>query len=224
MMMEEMMTEGSTTMVDQDLIALTTHELGFLLDLAPGAGADRAKDILGVQLPDEPGGFLAAGAATLLVRKLATVSDEDLLVPSTEIGVVGENLTGSAVWVEIALVSESATEGAFISFGPNSSLVLSPRVMGTFEIRFLPAGMSAGEATSQMLLALVEAHVPAAGYARVVAGGAEVALAVRLLEDGTLEVSQDEGAHVYAGSFPTDRPSVAEKICALIDKGILVDT
>lgn len=210
-------------MVDQDLIALTTHELGFLLDLVPGAGADQTKDVLGVPFPDDPGGFLAAGAATLLVRKLASVNDEDLLVPSTEVGVVGENLTGPAVWVEIALVSESATEGAFISFGPNSTLVLSPRVLGTFEIRFLPAGMSAGESTSQMLLALLEAHVPGAGYARVVSGGADVALAVRILADGTLEVSQEEGAHVYSGIFPTDRATAEEKICALIDKGIPID-
>lgn len=222
-MMMMMMNEGRTTMGDQDLIALTTHELGYLLDLVPGDGADQTKDILGVPVPDDLDGFLAAGAATMLVRKLATVSDDDLLVPSMEVGIVGENLTGPAVWVEIALVSESATEGAFISFGPNSTLVLSPRVLGTFEIRFLPSGVSAGEATSQILVALLEAHAPAAGYARVVAGGADMALAVRLLEDGTLEVSQDEGAHVYSGTFPADRATVEEKICALLDKGIFID-
>ena len=99
----------------------------------------------------------------------------------------------------------------------------SGHLLGAFEIRFRPAGMSAGEATSQMLLALLEAHVPAAGYARVVAGGADIAPAVRLLEDGTLEVSQGEGAHVCSGTFPTDRSTAEGKIRALTDKGILID-
>ena len=211
---------NATALTDQEVLTFTGHELAFLLAMAPGDGTERTRGILQLALSDDGDGLLAAGAATLLVRELATINAQGLVQPGETAGLVGLTLSSLGAWIEIALLSDSETDAAFVLFTPTISVAITPRAVGTFEFRFIRPGVSPGAATAALLFAFLEARSPAAAYARLVAGGNDVALALRLLPDGTLEYSRDEGADLTSGTLAHDRDRIRDLAQSALDDGV----
>jgi hypothetical protein len=218
-------TSDATTVAppEQDVLTFTGHELAFLLAMAPGEGAERTRGVLQLTLPADGDGLLAAGAATLLVRELASINAQGLVQPSESCGLIGLILSSLGAWIEIALVSDVETDAAFVLFTPTASLAITPRAVGTFEFRFIRPGVSAGAATAALLFAYLEARAPAAAYAHLVAGGDDVALALRLLSDGALEFSRDEGADLISGSLLGDRDRIRDVTQSVLDAAVQKD-
>lgn len=94
-------------------LTLTSHELQFMLSLEGTAAARANHELLSLPVASEDSGILGAGAATLLVRGLATIND-DKFVLTAESGVVGYVLTHAKVWTEIGLSSADVSDGALL--------------------------------------------------------------------------------------------------------------
>jgi len=206
---------------NDSVFALTAHEMAYLLALVDNEESATAKRILGIPTPENNNAFLLAGAATLLARRLAFVTEDELVVPNEAAALVAQILTNPSSWIELALMSEPETEAAYVAIGSGATVVLSPRFLGMFEVRFIRPEQSGGRGIADILLAFLESHVPAVTYARIVVGPEDdIALAVRLLQDGTLELSRDEGKDLDSGTVGTDRERIAARIADIIDEGV----
>ena len=207
-------------MPDDSMIGLTSHELGYLLELAPGSAADRAKATMKLPSPADRASYLAAGAASLLVRKLASVDDAELITPSDLAALIGSVLTADAIWIELALLSDPATEAAFLVFGSTATLVIGPRALGTFEIRIGPRDRTPGQLAAGVIMSFLEVQLPGAAYARLVDGGTDVAVALRHLDGDVLEFSVNEGDDLFSGTWSGDREVVRQRIAETLDGGL----
>lgn len=114
-------------------LTLTSHELQFMLSLEGTATARANHELLSLPVASEDSGILGAGAATLLVRGLATIND-DKFVLTAESGVVGYVLTHAAVWTEIGLSSADVSDGALLLTADDLTLLFTPRPMGIFDV------------------------------------------------------------------------------------------
>ena len=217
------MVKNTTGTYDENdvVIAFTAHELAYLLELVQNEESATAKRILGLPTPENNNAFLLAGAATLLARRLAFVTEDELVVPNEAAALVAQIMTNPSNWIELALMSEPETEAVYVVVGSGATAVLSPRFLGMFEVRFIRPEQSGGSGIADIFLAFLESHAPAVAYARVVVGPeSDIALAVRLLEDGTLELSRDEGKELESGTIANDRARIVSRIASIIDEGI----
>lgn len=209
-------------MTQDDVLALTSHELAYLINAKPGAGADLAIEILGVPTVSDPASFSFAGASSLYVRGFATATDDNLRL-AEEVAVFGMLLTdANSAWVELALMSESEAEAAYLVFNEDAGILLSPRALATFELRPLRVENTAGNLSAKIAFAFLETHVPSVAYLRLRSGSADVALAVRILADGGLQLSEEEGKNLYSGNISSDRGTILTKIADLLDGGVSV--
>lgn len=208
---------------DDNVIAFTAHELGYLLGLVKGEPSTRAISLLGIPTPEYEDEFVLAGAATLLVRGLAFVDANESLVPDDAAALIAELLSSDSSWIEVALLSEGASEAAFFIVSDLAAVVLSPRYLGIYEARFMKPETSRGAGLVAILFAFLQASAPAVAYVSGVVGvRSELSLALRLFPDGSFELSLGEGAEVSSGNIAGGKDQIVHKIVSLIDGSLSV--
>lgn len=166
---------GSTPAVEP--IGITAHELRYLFSLE---STDVARsNMRRFVLPDagDESDVIGAGASTLLVRGLATVTDGRLVLGEIA-GLIGYVITHATAWTEIALLSAEVTDGALILTSDDVSLLFTPRSLAIFEAVALRPGSQVRDTVLPLARAFLGESTDRIAVVRTSAGSGERSAAV----------------------------------------------
>lgn len=177
----------------QDMsVLLTDHEILALLSFGDGPGTAMSRRIFRLEAFEDNALLTQAGATTLVVRGLAEVEGEDLVLKEP-VATIGAILLAATEWLEIALVTPAAESVVFGVGAPGGALMVNLDRRGTE--RFYPA--EPGEGLLRGALAVARDYLqtapdglPAAvSVTRHVAGADPRAAHLKAAEDGTFELA-----------------------------------
>jgi hypothetical protein len=173
-------------------VLLTDHEILALLSFGNGPGTAMSRRIFRLEAFADNALLTQAGTTTLVVRGLAEVDGEDLVLKEP-VATIGAMLLAADEWLEIALVTPAAESVVFGVGAPGGALMVNLDRRGTQ--RFYPA--EPGEGLLRGALAVAGDYLqtapdglPAAvSVTRHVAGAEPRAAHLKAAEDGTFELA-----------------------------------
>ncbi|WP_460990720.1 hypothetical protein [Sinomonas soli] len=173
-------------------VLLTDHEILALLSFGNGPGTAMSRRIFRLEAFADNALLTQAGTTTLVVRGLAEVDGEDLVLKEP-VATIGAILLAADEWLEIALVTPSAESVVFGVGAPGGALMVNLDRRGTQ--RFYPAepggGLLRGAlAVARDYLQAAPDGLPAAvSVTRHVAGAEPRAAHLKAAGDGTFELA-----------------------------------
>jgi hypothetical protein len=173
-------------------VLLTDHEILAVLAFGDGPGTVMSRRVFRLEALEDHELLRQAGITTLVVRGLAEVDGEDLVLKEP-VATIGAILLGASEWLEIALVTPSAESVVFGIGAPGGALMVNLDRRGTH--RFYPA--ETGDALLSGALAVARRYLesapdgrPAAvSITRHVAGSEPRSAHLKAAEDGTFELA-----------------------------------
>ena len=176
-----------SALIQEGVTNLTAHELLYILGTVSDEKSTRAAEQLDLPVYDEPQPVLTAGLTSLYARGMVEVSEEALKL-SEVAALAGYVLTGSDTWLELAFVGEDGIDAGWLVRREHTAILLTPRRLGTFELRILNPELD-GQWLADIAFDFLADRPAAVFYVTRDRGPGETGLAVRRLEDGTLELS-----------------------------------
>src|SRR5665213_706224 len=176
-----------SALIQEGVTNLTAHELLYILATVSHEKSTRAAEQLDLPVYDDPQPVLTAGLTSLYARGMVEVSDE--VVKLSEVAALaGYVLTDSDVWLELAFVDDDGIDAGWLVQREQAAILLTPRRLGTFELRVLDPDLN-GQWLADIAFAFLTDHTRAVFYVTRDRGANESGLAVRRLEDGTVQLS-----------------------------------
>lgn len=192
---------------DETTTAITGHELLYILESAAGGGVDRARDLLNLPPKEDSHPWLGAGLSSLYVRQLVKVANDTVELVGAA-ALVGLVITSDANWIELAFVSESATDAALLVRFDDIALLFSPRLFGTFDVRAVSPELS-DQALAKVVFGFL-LDGPGVVFAHQVSNTSDSAVAIRLTTEGMLEMSDGDGSDLLSDRVDGGRPYVEQ--------------
>jgi len=154
---------------------LTFAELEYLMSTADAWPSIRSQ--LGIQPAESITDVSAAGLASLLVRQLAQL-DGDSVVVNDEVLALTNALGADHDWITIACVPSGAPSAGYSLHSPRdgSRLLVVLAAPGCYEFANLTADIEVGAQVSAILLGFLDTSGPAAAVARAKSDAGEVGL------------------------------------------------
>ncbi|WP_120523188.1 hypothetical protein [Arthrobacter celericrescens] len=138
-----------------DVIGFGVGEFAYLLNVFEGPARDRSVSTFRAEEMIDDVTLSTAGASSLLARDLAAIdADGDLGVKGVA-AAVASALGQATRWTEISLLTSEAVDNVVLLEAPGVSIMLQPRLLGTWFAFAQDPQLSSAEAT----LRLVRQHV-----------------------------------------------------------------
>ena len=115
---------------------LTRHEMSYLLSLDDSDSARMSSNRLNLPADD---GSNPVGAATLVVRGLASVAD-DLVLPESHAAVTSWILSTAFEWIEIGVLADRTQDALLLVTNEDAAVMLGEGPLGIFRIALAPNG------------------------------------------------------------------------------------
>lgn len=166
-----------------DVIGFGVGEFAYLLNVFEGPARDRSISVFRAEEMVDDVTLSTAGASSLMARDMATVDEDgDLGVTGVAAAVATALGTGTR-WTEIALLTGKAMDNVALLEAPGVSLMLQPRLLGTWFVFAQDPDITSAEATLRVVRQHVEQNHGGSAYLVFKTLGSEQHLLVRREDD-----------------------------------------
>jgi hypothetical protein len=199
---------------DPTVARFTSQELSYILSSKPGGNADRAWGALNLPPDVDRVVMAAAGLASLFARDLVELRDEQIIF--TEVAaLVGLVMTSDSEWIELAFAAPDQLDAGVLVRWESTALLFSPRMFGVFEVRALESA-ELSEGLAALALGFLGTNSEGLVSARRVWPDSNSSIAVRLLEDGTIQMSEDDSDDIVSVQPGEDRQPVERRFAEVL--------
>lgn len=147
-----------------DVIGFGVGEFAYLLNVFEGPARDRSVSVFRAEEMIDDVTLSTAGASSLLARDLAAVDDDGDLGVKGVAAAVATALGQAIRWSEISLLTGETMDNVALLEAPGVSLMLQPRLLGTWFVFAQDPEISSAEATLRVVRQHVEQNQGGSAY------------------------------------------------------------
>ncbi|MBD1544054.1 hypothetical protein G9E11_17795 [Arthrobacter sp. IA7] len=147
-----------------DVIGFGVGEFAYLLNVFEGPARDRSVSVFRAEEMIDDVTLSTAGASSLLARDLAAVDDDGDLGVKGVAAAVATALGQATRWTEISLLTGESMDNVAMLEAPGVSLMLQPRLLGTWFVFAQDPALSSAEATLRVVRQHVEQNQGGSAY------------------------------------------------------------
>jgi len=147
-----------------DVIGFGVGEFAYLLNVFEGPARDRSVSVFRAEEMIDDVTLSTAGASSLLARDLAAVDDDGDLGVKGVAAAVATALGKATRWTEISLLTGESMDNVALLEAPGVSLMLQPRLLGTWFVFAQDPAISSAEATLRVVRQHVEQNQGGSAY------------------------------------------------------------
>ncbi|MFF2316276.1 hypothetical protein ACFVTE_08400 [Arthrobacter sp. NPDC058097] len=147
-----------------DVIGFGVGEFAYLLNVFEGPARDRSVSVFRAEEMIDDVTLSTAGASSLLARDLAAVDDDGDLGVKGVAAAVATALGQATRWTEISLLTGESMDNVALLEAPGVSLMLQPRLLGTWFVFAQDPAISSAEATLRVVRQHVEQNQGGSAY------------------------------------------------------------
>jgi hypothetical protein len=181
-----------------DVIGFGVGEFAYLLNVFEGPARDRSVSVFRAEEMIDDVTLSTAGASSLLARDLAAVDDDGDLGVKGVAAAVATALGRATRWTEISLLTGESMDNVALLEAPGVSLMLQPRLLGTWFVFAQDPAISSAEATLRVVRQHVEQNPGGSAYLVLKTLASEQHLLIRREENswttGVPDFEKDEVA------------------------------
>jgi hypothetical protein len=192
-----------------DVIGFGVGEFAYLLNVFEGPARDRSVSVFRAEEMVDDVTLSTAGASSLMARDMATVDEDGDLGVTGVAAAVATALGKATRWTEISLLTGETMDNVALLEAPGVSLMLQPRLLGTWFVFAQDPAITPAEATLRVVRQHVEQNQGGSAYLVFKTLGSEQHLLIRR-----------EGDTWTTGIPDFDKDEVAET-AGLDDAGLL---
>jgi hypothetical protein len=179
-----------------DVIGFGVGEFAYLLNVFEGPARDRSVSVFRAEEMVDDVTLSTAGASSLLARDLAVVDDDGDLGVKGVAAAVATAFGNASRWTEISLLTDEMMDNVALLEAPGVSLMLQPRLLGTWFVFAQDPTISSAEATLRVVRQHVEQNHGGSAYLVFKTLGSEQHLLIRREESswttGVPDFDKDE--------------------------------
>lgn len=181
-----------------DVIGFGVGEFAYLLNVFEGPARDRSVSVFRAEEMVNDVSLSTAGASSLMARDMATVDEDGDLGVTGVAAAVATALGQATRWTEISLLTGEAMDNVALLEAPGVSLMLQPRLLGTWFVFAQDPAITSAEATLRVVRQHVEQNQGGSVYLVCKTLGSEQHLLIRREDDtwttGIPDFDKDEVA------------------------------
>lgn len=181
-----------------DVIGFGVGEFAYLLNVFEGPARDRSVSVFRAEEMVNDVSLSTAGASSLMARDMATVDEDGDLGVTGVAAAVATALGQATRWTEISLLTGEAMDNVALLEAPGVSLMLQPRLLGTWFVFAQDPAITSSEATLRVVRQHVEQNRGGSAYLVCKTLGSEQHLLIRREDDtwttGIPDFNKDEVA------------------------------
>lgn len=181
-----------------DVIGFGVGEFAYLLNVFEGPARDRSVSVFRAEEMVNDVSLSTAGASSLMARDMATVDEDGDLGVTGVAAAVATALGQATRWTEISLLTGEAMDNVALLEAPGVSLMLQPRLLGTWFVFAQDPAITSAEATLRVVRQHVEQNHGGSVYLVCKTLGSEQHLLIRREDDtwttGIPDFDKDEVA------------------------------
>ena len=147
-----------------DVIGFGVGEFAYLLNVFEGPARDRSVSVFRAEEIIDDVTLSTAGASSLLARDLAAVDDDGDLGVKGVAAAVATALGQATRWTEISLLTGESMDNVAMLEAPGVSLMLQPRLLGTWFVFAQDPAISSAEATLRVVRQHAEQNQGGSAY------------------------------------------------------------
>jgi hypothetical protein len=147
-----------------DVIGFGVGEFAYLLNVFEGPARDRSVSVFRAEEMIDDVTLSTAGASSLLARDLAAIDDDGDLGVKGVAAAVATALGQATRWTEISLLTGETMDNVALLEAPGVSLMLQPRLLGTWFVFAQDPTISSAEATLRVVRQHVEQNRGGSAY------------------------------------------------------------
>ena len=147
-----------------DVIGFGVGEFAYLLNVFEGPARDRSVSVFRAEEIVDDVTLSTSGASSLLARDLAAVDDDGDLGVKGVAAAVATALGQATRWTEISLLTDESMDNVALLEAPGVSLMLQPRLLGTWFVFAQDPAISSAEATLRVIRQHVEQNQGGSAY------------------------------------------------------------
>ena len=147
-----------------DVIGFGVGEFAYLLNVFEGPARDRSVSVFRAEEMIDDVTLSTAGASSLLARDLAAVDDDGDLGVKGVAAAVATALGQATRWTEISLLTGETMDNVAMLEAPGVSLMLQPRLLGTWFVFAQDPAISSAEATLRVVRQHAEQNEGGSAY------------------------------------------------------------
>ena len=147
-----------------DVIGFGVGEFAYLLNVFEGPARDRSVSVFRAEEMIDDVTLSTAGASSLLARDLAAVDDDGDLGVKGVAAAVATALGQATRWTEISLLTGESMDNVALLEAPSVSLMLQPRLLGTWFVFAQDPAISSAEATLRVVRQHAEQNEGGSAY------------------------------------------------------------
>jgi len=147
-----------------DVIGFGVGEFAYLLNVFEGPARDRSVSVFRAEEMIDDVTLSTSGASSLLARDLAAVDDDGDLGVKGVAAAVATALGQATRWTEISLLTGESMDNVALLEAPGVSLMLQPRLLGTWFVFAQDPAISSAEATLRVVRQHVEQNPGGSAY------------------------------------------------------------
>lgn len=181
-----------------DVIGFGVGEFAYLLNVFEGPARDRSVSVFRAEEMVNDLSLSTAGASSLMARDMATIDEDGDLGVTGVAAAVATALGQATRWTEISLLTGEALDNVALLEAPGVSLMLQPRLLGTWFVFAQDPAITSSEATLRVVRQHVEQNRGGSAYLVCKTLGSEQHLLIRREDDtwttGIPDFDKDEVA------------------------------
>jgi hypothetical protein len=181
-----------------DVIGFGVGEFAYLLNVFEGPARDRSVSVFRAEEMVDDVTLSTAGASSLMARDMATVDEDGDLGVTGVAAAVATALGKATRWTEISLLTGETMDNVALLEAPGVSLMLQPRLLGTWFVFAQDPAITPAEATLRVVRQHVEQNQGGSAYLVFKTLGREQHLLIRREDDtwttGVPDFDKDEVA------------------------------
>ena len=181
-----------------DVIGFGVGEFAYLLNVFEGPARDRSVSVFRAEEMVNDVSLSTAGASSLMARDMATIDEDGDLGVTGVAAAVATALGQATRWTEISLLTGEALDNVALLEAPGVSLMLQPRLLGTWFVFAQDPAITSSEATLRVVRQHVEQNRGGSAYLVCKTLGSEQHLLIRREDDtwttGIPDFDKDEVA------------------------------
>ena len=162
-----------------DVIGFGVGEFAYLLNVFEGPARDRSVSVFRAEEMVNDVSLSTAGASSLMARDMATVDEDGDLGVTGVAAAVATALGQATRWTEISLLTGEAMDNVALLEAPGVSLMLQPRLLGTWFVFAQDPAITSAEATLRVVRQHVEQNQGGSVYLVCKTLGSEQHLLIR---------------------------------------------
>jgi hypothetical protein len=181
-----------------DVIGFGVGEFAYLLNVFEGPARNRSVSVFRAEEMVDDVTLATAGASSLMARDMATVDEDGDLGVTGVAAAVATALGKANRWTEITLLTGEAVDNVALLEAPGVSLMLQPRLLGTWFVFAQDPAITSAEATLRVVRQHVKQNHGGTAYLVFKTLGSEQHLLIRREDDawttGVPDFDKDEVA------------------------------